>query len=1395
MQLSSRLFKLFLVGVACLTARLNAANIWDAPAFSATPEALRQAADTVKPGKDSLATVLLNEEHFTFDDAGRAIEVRHRVYRVDTQEGVNGWSEVSAQWAPWHQAKPEIKARTITADGVVHALDPKTLEDLPVHENTPAVYSDTRKFGGPLPAIAPGAIVEEEVTLSDTAPFFSSGTTIERSFAWYVPVDRTRVVLAYPESFPVRYKLRLLPQISVTKSTANGVESVTLEQGPLPAYMQDPDHVPPDVVLYPALEFTTGTTWQKVAAEYARLTDEKLRLADVQPLMAKINVKEGSREQVIRRIVAALHANIRYTGVEFGESNLIPQFPSETLKRKYGDCKDKAALLVTMLRSAGIVANLALLGAGPGLDIDPDLPGMGVFDHAIVYVPAAGTDPELWIDATAQYSQVGTLPWGDYARRTLVVSANTDSLTRTPELSSAKAIHRELREFTMAEYGPSKIVETNEDIGPGDADARDYYSGDSKELKKQAEKYVKDMYLADSLISMEHGDLADVEKPASVKYVATGRRGSTYIDSATVAIRTEGLFTSLPKYFKNAEEKPPADAEDADKPRTADWWINPFTTEWDYKITAPLGFKMRALPPESNEKIGTLQFTQKYSSNPEGTVVEATLRVENTQQRLTVEEAKQLRDAVVKAMNRDAIFINFDHVGHALLAIGQVKEELAAYETIAAQHPQEALHRAQLARALLTVGLGESARAVALEATKLDPNSFIAYSTLAEALKNDLVGRSVKKGMDYPGAVAAYKKAIVLDPKDKEARANLALLLEYDANALRYNDPAALKQAVEVLGELKKLDADYERSYEDNVLYDLWYANDYQGVLDYAAPLPSSDVRRGLVVAATAVESGIDVALKKSLETTSDEPSRNKVLANASAVLVRARKYPEAAAMLAEAARGQSNDNQNRAFAILSKTRPYTEVKFDPADPKSIAYRLYGQLLSGTMKLENIQSLIYLDPENKEGAIDAKELDKMMSKLRVQLGGTGLPLINIADTVVSNMHCVVEGDDSAGYKITIESPGAAAQEIFVVRDSGAYKIAAYSSNNTATDTEELAWVVLRELKRNNLAGARAWLDRARERIHSSSGDDPLSGALFPQFWSKGQEAGVSDMRTAALVLMPSKQAAAYLGDLKQARDAAKTDIDRKRLTLVMAYADSASQNWPELLSAAQELLKASPSSIRAFNLLVTAYRHLKLYDNWDKLVQEKMGQYPDELAYTRSAAALEADRGQTEKSREILKGIIDRGQAAEDDLNLYAWYALLLPNPITDETLDMAHRANDLSKNNNFNVLHTLACVHAQAGKTSQAREYLLKAMDAAKLEEPNSEVWFGFGLIAEQYGAVDAADSMYHRVEKPEFEHPGSSYVLSNGIWRRWAARRAVLVLLNAEKQWDRPRSLAPHA
>ena len=514
---------------------------------------------------------------------------------------------------------------------------------------------------------------------------------------------------------------------------------------------------------------------------------------------------------------------------------------------------------------------------------------------------------------------------------------------------------------------------------------------------------------------------------------------------------------------------------------------------------------------------------------------------------------------------------------------------------------------------------------------------------------------------------------------------------------------------------------------------------------------------------AIAIQQGTDAALKKSLEMTTDDQARSKALTNAGALLVRVRKYSEGAAMMAEGARGQSNESQTvRSSELFSKTRPYEEGKFEKTDPREPVQRLFGEMLSGALTLNQLRSLIYTDEMDPDEMLEQKQFDSIMSALKSQMEASGLPLEVVADLAVSNMHYTVDGNDAIGYKVTIESPGAAAQDSYVILDEGRrYKVAAFSESGSTF--EELAPLALRALDRGDLVAARKWLDRARDKIHVTGGDDPLAGNLFPFFWTKGQEADSETMRTAALVLLRSKALkGVYLSQLDRARQSAKSEIDHSRLTMVMAYAYSAQQRWNEMLPLAEELIKSYPSSLRAFGIATTAYSGAKKFEEWDGAVQARIRQYPDELEYVRSSARLSVYRGQFAQSREITKTIIDKGQATANDLNLYAWYALFLSTPLGHDGVEIGQRANELTKNANFDILHTLACLDAQIGQTSQARELLLKAMEASHLEEPNSAVWLGLALIAEQYGVVDAAQKMYGRVEKPLTEYPGSSYALA---------------------------------
>lgn len=1355
---------LLIFGLLFAIAGAYAQDVWNAPALSADPESLRHAATEIKPGKDAEVTILLNEFNISFDSAGRMVKQSHLIYRIETQDAVEGWAEIKGNWEPWYQAKPEVRARVITSDGAVHLLDPKTLNDLPVHQDTPGVYSDERAYGGPLPALAPGAIGEEEVITRDTSLFFPAGISEAYWVGRSVPVHKTRFVISHPESLPVRYVLRLLPEAVVKKSTTGGVETIVIEQGPLEAYTDKPQNSPPEAVFYPTLEITTGTSWQQVAAAYVHQTQDKLRISDVQPLVSKLGVKAGSNLDAVHKIVSALHKNVRYTGVEFGESNLIPQFPNETLKRRYGDCKDKSALLVTMLHAAGIPANLALLSSGPDEDVDPEMPGMGGFDHAIVHVPATDSSPELWIDATAEYSRVGDLPSMDYGRWALIADEKTTALTKTPELTSDKNLHVETREFTLADFGPATIVERSEQSGPTDNEYRDYYDGDLKKIKENGEKYVKDAYLADSLTSLDTTDPEDLDKAFVLTLKARGRRGFTEVESATVYIDYAFIFNSLPDYFLSKKEKKEVSEQDAAKPRTVDWVITPFITEWRYRITAPAGFKVRALPPDKDAPLGAAHFVQKYSSKQDGTIVEAVLRFDSGKGRLTIKEADELRDAIVKARSADGISINFDQIGYSLVSAGKIKEGLAADRQLVADHPKDALPRVRLARAFLSAGLAEKARSVIKEAAALDPKSAQVFLQQGWILEHDLIGRRHARGFDYSGAISTYRKAKQLDPKDKDIRATLAMLLEYDTDGTRYSPKAHLEEAIAEFNELKKLDEAYARTYQDFVAYDLWYLGRFKELYDYVVGLPSTDVRKAFILASIAATDGADAAIKKSLEITSEEENRNQAITTADRMLLQIRRYPEAGALFAIGARGQSNESQTLAFGErLKKTRRSEELNVDASSPSSVIHKLFRLLFSPDFTPDAfapITSKFVVESAAFKDANTQTESRQVLFGLRAQARKSGMPLEALADIALSNARYSTEGNDSLGYKVRVETPGSA-RSAFVVREDGQFKLVDF--NVQGKTPESLAWEVLLQLDNNDLPGARKWLDWAREEMHISAGDDPLSGQPFPRFWTKGQEADADTICTAALILLSSRDLKGkYLATLIEARDNAKSDAGRTELNLVLAYAYEAHEQWAELRAVAEELMKTAPDSFIAFQFETRAFAHLKQFDDWDKLLQVRMQKHPDELDYIRSAAGLAQYRGDFGKARELMKIIIDQGKAAEGDLNIYAWNSLFISGNVDGDAIVAAERGSELSKQSDFSVMHTLACLYAQAGRTKEARSVLLKAMDAQNLEEPNSAVWLALAMIAEQYGEADSARIMYSRTERQNLNSPTSNYALA---------------------------------
>src|SRR5699024_2916234 len=88
-------------------------------------------------------------------------------------------------------------------------------------------------------------------------------------------------------------------------------------------------------------------------------------------------------EAIYRYVVS----RIRYVGLEFGIHGFKPYKTTVCFSRKYGDCKNTAALLKVMLGIAGIPSELVLLRTRSLGRIDNRYPSLQLYNHEILYVP------------------------------------------------------------------------------------------------------------------------------------------------------------------------------------------------------------------------------------------------------------------------------------------------------------------------------------------------------------------------------------------------------------------------------------------------------------------------------------------------------------------------------------------------------------------------------------------------------------------------------------------------------------------------------------------------------------------------------------------------------------------------------------------------------------------------------------------------------------------------------------------------------------------------------------------------------------------------------------------------------------------------------------------------
>lgn len=237
----------------------------------------------------------------------------------------------------------------------------------------------------------------------------------------------------------------------------DGLVTQTWTVRDVPALRSEPDLPPLDDVvahigIYPRRIVWSGhdvdaSNWAGIGRFYWELARDRLAPSDEVAAEAR-RLAGGlpTPEEKTRTLFEFVQHQINYVSISLDIGGWQPHPNGDVLKYRYGDCKDKATLLIAMLRAVGLDGLPVLIRTRNDGLVDRDNPGL-VFNHAIVAIPRP--DGSLFLDPTDTVTPYGDLPWVDQGVSVVVVHPDgTGELSETPLLAAER--NRRERTITAA---------------------------------------------------------------------------------------------------------------------------------------------------------------------------------------------------------------------------------------------------------------------------------------------------------------------------------------------------------------------------------------------------------------------------------------------------------------------------------------------------------------------------------------------------------------------------------------------------------------------------------------------------------------------------------------------------------------------------------------------------------------------------------------------------------------------------------------------------------------------------------------------------------------------------------------------------------------------------------
>lgn len=231
------------------------------------------------------------------------------------------------------------------------------------------------------------------------------------------------------------------------KLLASGVDAKPVKKGgltelsfavPLVKQPEMPADAPTRFTHPPLFELSTFASWADVSKTMAPLYATDGLIADGSPLadeLGKLKALRGSPREKAAAALQLVQDHVRYLMVGMNGGNYVPQKPAETWTLRYGDCKAKTLLLLSLLRGLGIEAEPVLASSTLGDSVPERLPTAAAFDHVLVRAVIDGQS--YWLDGTGLGSRLEDI--GDTPRFGSVLPVRTAGAELMPIQTHANA--------------------------------------------------------------------------------------------------------------------------------------------------------------------------------------------------------------------------------------------------------------------------------------------------------------------------------------------------------------------------------------------------------------------------------------------------------------------------------------------------------------------------------------------------------------------------------------------------------------------------------------------------------------------------------------------------------------------------------------------------------------------------------------------------------------------------------------------------------------------------------------------------------------------------------------------------------------------------------------------